>query len=376
MPICNLRHRRNTFNIKSTIFLFYIFNLFLYNQKIKILFNSIIFILAAIISAQSFAASCNPNLSGSNIFIPNISFNRDMPTNSQIGSDMASTAAVQFNCDSSTSGTLDFGLKISSGNLIGTINGRSIYSTNINGIGFAAGIRVTSPTSCPSTIFWVDGSNNGDGNVRNRLACTTKVSSATNFSGVYYIALYKTAALTGSGTIDLTNRVVGILRVNSTWLPYIVLPGESQLKVNSFTTSLATCSVTNNGSVNLPVVSITSLPQLNSISGQTPFSLTLNCPGKTTVALTFTDKNNITQTGNILTADPISTVKGVGMQLRYSGSVISFGPDSSVAGNTNQIFLGAISGQQTISFNVAYIRTGTISAGFLRTAATFTLSYQ
>lgn len=61
-----------------------------------------------------------------------------------------------------------------------------------------------------------------------------------------------------------------------------------------------------------------------------------------------------------------------------SPSAVSFGPDSSVAGNTNQWLVGnAISGQMNIPLTVKYVQTAqTIKAGTVNGVATFTMSYQ
>ena len=112
-------------------------------------------------------------------------------------------------------------------------------------------------------------------------------------------------------------------------------------------------------------------------AGSTPFSISVNCPGPTLLAITFTDNNNITQTGNILTPGAGSTAKGLGLQLKYNGNIISFGPDSAEPGTTNQIVLNSnLTGVQSFPFTASYIRTGTVTPGSLTATATFTLSYQ
>lgn len=345
-------------------------------SKPYILPRVIIFIFMAISATTCYAAGCSMSTSTSSIALPNLLFNRDIPINTQIGNVTSSTSGVQFTCDKTTTGPIDFGFKVSSASLLGTINGRSIFNTNINGIGLAVGMQITSPSSCASTIFWADGTNLGAGYIGNRLGCTIQGGSATSFSGLFYIALYKTSALVSSGTVDLSQRIRGILRVNGTWLPDINSPGEYILQTNSFTISSATCTVKYPGAISLPPISSTALPLANSVAGQIPFSLSLACPTQTSVAITFTDNNNIAQTGSILTPSSNSSTKGVGMQLRYLGSIVNFGPDSSIAGNTNQIALAPITGTQSFPFTVSYIRTGAITPGTLTTQATFTLSYQ
>lgn len=341
-------------------------------MKNRILPLTVFFILTGILSTYCHAG-CTPIKSASSITIPNITFNRDMPAFSQIGSDIASTSGIQFNCDNASSNPVgDMGLKITGGTLVGNVNGRDIYSTNINGIGYAAGIVFTVPSSCPTTIAWVNGTNTGDGYVRNRLACTVSDIRNVSVTGKIYIALYKTQAFASTGTINIDQAVHGIMRVGGSWVGY-----ESTLQANTFTNSALTCTVSNPASVSLPTMSTTAFRSINDTSGTIPFSLNINCPNQTTVGITFTDNNNKTQTGSILTASTGSSAKGIGMQLKYLNSIINFGADSSVQGNTNQITLSNnFSGAKSFPFTVSYIRTGAVTAGSLSTSATFTLSYQ
>ena len=298
----------------------------------RILLLTAFFILTGMLSTFSHAG-CTAITSASSITIPNITFNRDMPAFSQIGNDIASTSGIQFKCDNNISNPVaDMGVKITGGTLVGSVNGRDIYSTNINGIGYAVGIAFTVPSSCPTTIAWVNGTNTGDGYVRNRLACTVSNITNVNVTGKFYIAFYKTQAFASTGTINIDQAVRGIMHVGTSWAGT-----ESTLQANTFTNSALTCTVSNPASVPLPTMTTTGFRSINDISGTTPFSLNINCPNQTTVGITFTDNNNKTQTGNILTASTGSSAKGVGMQLKYLNSIINFGADSSISGNENQM---------------------------------------
>ncbi|RMC93793.1 fimbrial protein [Aquitalea palustris] len=321
-------------------------------------------------------ALCTP-AAGSSIALPNLTFARDIPLNSQLGSDIASTPGVQFNCDSSDSNSKELGIKMTTGNYVTMINGRSVFSTNVPGIGYAAGFAVSAPASCSRATVWVDGSNTGDGNIRNRLICSSS-GVQTKLSGTFYLAFYKTASTIGSGTVQLNNTVNAILRLGGTWLPYLTLPGETSLQANGFSLAATSCALSgiSSSSINLPVISNSALPTVGSLAGNTSFALTINCPATTRLYLTFTDNNNSGQTSDILSLGSGSTAKGVGLQLSYQGSTIRFGPDSAIAGNTNQLLLANLAGPRNFPFSVSYIRTGTVSPGSLSATATFTLSYQ
>lgn len=134
-------------------------------------------------------------------------------------------------------------------------------------------------------------------------------------------------------------------------------------------------------SVTLPAISSLSLPVSGSVAGRVPFSLSFNCPNmpSANMYITFTDNTNPGNTGNILSLAPESTVQNVGLQILYDNQPVSFGADSSAAGNTNQLWLSNMSpGYKTFYFWAQYIRpTHTpVTAGSVVARATFTMSYQ
>jgi type 1 fimbria pilin len=95
------------------------------------------------------------------------------------------------------------------------------------------------------------------------------------------------------------------------------------------------------------------------------------------VTLTDASGNDVGNTSNTLALSSTSTAAGIGVQIQYNGIVRSYGPDSNVAGNTNQFLLttGA-NGVYNFPFYANMIRTGTVKAGSVITTATFTMSYQ
>lgn len=115
-----------------------------------------------------------------------------------------------------------------------------------------------------------------------------------------------------------------------------------------------------------------------------PFNIGLDCTGvATNVGITFTDNTNIGNTTNILSLSPstgIPNATGVGIQIvpQLTGTAVKYGPDSSVAGNVNQIMLGASNSSiQSYAFAGQYISTATkVTAGPANGVATFTMSYQ
>lgn len=302
-----------------------------------------------------------------------------LQVNSPIGGVITASPAAnkQFSCGTTT---MIFGIYTKSP-YVTTINGRRIYNTNIPGIGYAIGINgymntIYGNTTCPASTMWIG------------TADTTLLSPQpfepnnyfgcmlSNFSGSYFatisLQLYKTATVVGSGTLNLTGQIYSsAFNGTSVDNEQAIITTPSNV-VNS---SCSTTNITPNP-VSLPAIDGKLLPTLNSTTGQTTFNININCPASTNLYITLTDKNNIGQTGSVLTPDSNSTAKGVGMQLKYNGQTVSYGPDSPTFGNTNQFFLRSFTGSQSFPFTVSYIRTGTISPGTLSTAATFTFSYQ
>ncbi|WP_120293638.1 fimbrial protein [Paraburkholderia sp. BL23I1N1] len=112
---------------------------------------------------------------------------------------------------------------------------------------------------------------------------------------------------------------------------------------------------------------------------ETAFSVRLNCavPGSQ-IYITLTDNANPANTSNTLSLKSDSTASGLGFQVLNKGIPVSFGPDSSVAGNTNQWQVGVAStGSINIPLSVRYIQTpAQVRPGTVDAVPTFTMSYQ
>lgn len=329
---------------------------------------------------NTYAAYCTAGTSNS-ITLPSFTQNINaLPVNSQIGSTISSTPAAnkQFTCGTTT---ISFGI-YTTGNYVTTINGQRIFSTNIPGIGYAIGITgylstIYGNISCPTSITWIGAPDSTTrfspqpAEPNNYFNC-----ELLNFSGSYYatfhLQFYKTAAIVGSGTLDLSGQIFLAAYNGNIDNTQALITTPS----NVINTSCSTFNITPNPVV-LPAINSNQLSSANSTAGSTPFSININCPTSTNLYITLTDKNNIGQSGTILTPDSSSTSKGVGIQLRYNGNIVGYGPDSMNAGNTNQFFLANFSGAHSFPFTAFYIRTtGPISAGTLSSTATFTFSYQ
>jgi type 1 fimbria pilin len=140
-----------------------------------------------------------------------------------------------------------------------------------------------------------------------------------------------------------------------------------------------TCQVTNPAiAVTLPSVSVNKLASSGQIAGATRFTIPLNCAQSgANVYVTLTDATNVSNTSALLTLKGSATAGNVKLQLlRSDGSPVGYGPDSALAGTTNQWLVGPSNATSGIPLTVQYYSTGTATAGTVQAAATFTMSYQ
>jgi len=150
---------------------------------------------------------------------------------------------------------------------------------------------------------------------------------------------------------------------------------------NDIAVVVPTCSVTTPSvSVTLAPVAAKDLAAIGSSAKETAFNIGLNCSGVGgNVYATLTDNTMPGNRTNQLSLATGSTAAGVALQILYGGSLVSFGADSSAAGNTNQFYVNAAAnlGAGGIPLSVRYVRTSTnVVPGTVRGLATFTMSYQ
>jgi type 1 fimbria pilin len=147
-----------------------------------------------------------------------------------------------------------------------------------------------------------------------------------------------------------------------------------------------TCTVTTpTVSVNLPVVSLSTLGAVGKTAGDTSFPIGLSCAAGANVYITLSDATTPTNTTALLTLDSNSTAQGIKLRILNSAGAVDFGPDSAAPGTTHQWLLGASGSINGIPLTVQYYRDDTnpsgttaavLSAGSVHAQATFTMSYQ
>lgn len=122
---------------------------------------------------------------------------------------------------------------------------------------------------------------------------------------------------------------------------------------------------------------------LNAEAGSARATLSFVCSGLTggatrTIRLTLTDATMPANRSSNLSLTAASTARGLAVRMRNDGTPISYGPDSSAAGNPGQFLVKAGVGNETVSLplDVSYVRTGTVTAGSANATATFTVRYE
>jgi type 1 fimbria pilin len=165
----------------------------------------------------------------------------------------------------------------------------------------------------------------------------------------------------------------------SPWMT--IAANGSQLAVSNFaaiaTLATASCSVaTPSVAVTLPTVFPGNLA--TGSAWNTLFNLSVSCPSGINVNVTLADASDPSNRSTTLGLASGSSATGVGLRILRGSIPVAFGPDSAVAGNTNQWLAGtATGGVMNIPLTVQYVRTsGEWTPGTVKGLATFTMSYQ
>ncbi|MBR8174582.1 fimbrial protein [Burkholderia ambifaria] len=248
----------------------------------------------------------------------------------------------------------------------------AIFETGIPGIGFVVEVRSDGFYDPPAAPLV-----NGE----------LSIPVSTRDRG----SLYATVTLVSAGPL-----VTGTYTSNSTTLFNYRLKYQGALLAGSSASnnmsSLSTnvtaraCKVTSGAtnSVTLPTLVAASLKAPGDVASarSAPFSVGLNCDANVSVHATLTDATNPANTGSALSLAPSSTAAGVGIQILKKGesTPLSFGPDSSAKGNTNQWMVGKSSTANTkisVPFEARYVKVAeTIKPGSVSALSTITFSYQ
>lgn len=246
-----------------------------------------------------------------------------------------------------------------------------IYNTSVPNIGIIIGVKATLAANYVPVIFPV-----------------TSFSPEPNPSQGMGLDVHAKLIVTGrlgSGVYTLNSQELFRFYANG---PEGV-GGESDertliLNASTVTIRASTCQLVGGTSQNVPLLPV-GKAQFNGVDSTAgapaDFSLRTLCGSGVKLYATMTDGSDPGNTGNTLKPAEGTTASGVGVQIIRDGLPISFGPDSSASGNTNQWYIGtANSGGSevfTIPLKARYVQTDShMVAGAVKARATVTFSYQ
>ncbi|WP_025378998.1 fimbrial protein [Yersinia hibernica] len=249
----------------------------------------------------------------------------------------------------------------------------TIFSTNMNGIGWIMGAKDTAApswtplTSSETTVYPYPGHS----------------SAVNNLGANIQFAFVKLPGYLSLGANIFPAQKIADFNCyfNGTFIQ------SSSINVNTATINIAalSCKVTTAKNVPIPLgIFMTSdLPAVGRNFGNYNTEVQLNCDSGVTPWMTISDASNANNTSNIIELSPDSTASGIGVQVFYNNQTTakSLGMDTSSKDNPNQFQVNnkTTSNGQTVSIPLQfkYIRTEeSVTAGDANATATVTFSYQ
>jgi type 1 fimbria pilin len=289
---------------------------------------------------------------------------RDTAVGSQVARAMAAATASGISCALIQTATVN-GTEISAGS--------GVYQTSVSGIGVSFYIvNGASQTLLTSTGGgYTSGTIGAPGNgtlpgVQANLVVTGPVVSGFSLSSLPSV----TVTFTPTGSCSWSTGIATTLATSAS---------------NSAVVPITCVVTTPMVSVNLPIVSLSTLNTVGKTAGNTAFPIGLSCAAGANVYITLSDATTPANTTSLLTLDSNSTAQGIKLRILNSLGPVDFGPDSAAAGTTHQWLLGASGTINGIPLTVQYYRDDTnpagtapavLSAGSVHAQATFTMSYQ
>ncbi|NBD00907.1 fimbrial protein [Atlantibacter hermannii] len=302
---------------------------------------------------------------------PSITLSRNLPVGSVIGTQVTTGMINAFNCYNTPSGVIsnqNLGVE-SYGEYVMMIDGRRVYKTNIEGVGYAIGGTALSECNVPG---WVSGSGTIRGRIDTVSLCAHQqgMFSTQPIKGQVFITYYKTAAVTGSGMVAAKQAGALVLLNNS------LLWQEPAVTVTSSAFTITTLGCT----VDKPLISVAmgNVPG-NAFRGQgtspgdshtQDVELPLTCFAGTHVAMQI-DGNVKDATRGVLNLSSTGegSARGVGIQVLYNNAPLRLAAPISTG-------TASVTGRYIIPLKARYYQTeNTITGGTANGTATFTLTY-
>nr|WP_263859113.1 fimbrial protein [Shewanella algae] len=303
-------------------------------------------------------AGCTRKYNGITIVPPaNIVVQRDTPIGTELGRQPFYTLQYYSCTGDGTVHNSAVGFKpVGSYTNIPGVTGY-VFDTNIPGIGFVIG-----STNCNKGGAFYTRLQKWD-----QYTCGTDgyIQSPTETLGVIF---YKTGKTSTSGTTSKREAARIISLFNGAWEGSQEIP----VYVGSTNVQVLSCQV-DASAVNVPMGSISKkeFSGVGSTSAEQLFTISLRCDAGTKVNLTLDAiKDASGRAGVIALSDVANKATGVGVELRYNNSPVTFGQMLPVA-------TVASSGDYLIPLQARYYQTApTVTPGVANAVATFTMTYQ
>ena len=333
-------------------------------------YRSFLIALMCLAGGSALAYTCETVTSSTTIQPKDFAIQRDLPVGSVIG-EVASDIVSTFKC-SNTEPKLpwqEVGIK-AYGTYVADFDGKRVYKTNVDGIGYAVGISTPGGTwdACANVTRWVTGSNTDNPN--HYVYCAVNgMFSALPRQGKALVRFYKTAATIGAGSVS--GKQVGsfILRNNKTsWHT-----PESAINIGAFKVDVMSCTVSSKLiPVKLGDVPISAFkgPGTSPPGRTQAFNIPLNCSKGTSINLRLDGTAHDAAQGMLKLDAAATSATGVAIQLLYDDKPLELA----------KLFKWQVAdtdGDYAIPLKARYVQTdNSIVPGVANGSATFTLTYQ
>ena len=336
----------------------------------RIGYRSFLAALMCLAGGSALAYTCETVTSSTTIQPKDLAIQRDIPVGSVIA-EVASDIVSTFKC-SNTEPKLpwqEVGIK-AYGTYVADFDGKRVYKTNVDGIGYAVGISTPGGTwdACANQTRWVTGLNTD--NPDHYIYCAVNgMFSALPRQGKALVRFYKTAQSISAGSVS--GKQVGsfILRNNKTsWHR-----PESTINIGTFKVDVMSCTVSRKLiPVKLGDVPVGAFKGLGTSppSRTQAFSIPLNCAKGTSINVQLDGEAHDAAQGMLKLDAGATSATGVAIQLLYDDKPLQLA----------KLFKWQVAdadGDYAIPLKARYVQTeNSVAPGIANGSATFTLTYQ
>lgn len=325
--------------------------------------------LMLIAAKSALAFTCETVTSNTLISPRPIVVQRDLPVGSLIAR-MESDIVTTFNCTNEApnltyqqTGFRGYGEY--AGN---NFNGKRVWNTNIEGIGYAIGNVPL--TGCAGTERWIDGVTGAADSPDHRVYCNSNGMFVVQpMQAKAVIEFYKTAPSTGTGQIG-ARRIGAFLLKNdlTTWMK------ESSISIGAIQVDNLSCTL-GSAAINVPMgevpVSAFTGPGTSPPDGRTKrFNIPLTCSKGASINLQLDGTAHDATQGMLKLSDEAASATGVAIQMLYDDKPVELA--KRFKWQTTEA-----EGTYSIPLKARYVQTdNSIVPGVANGSATFTLTYQ